>query len=238
MNYCKDVLASEGANAGDKMVKMPSLLSPPQQEEPSRIIQQGPLTFDPLPLTEQAKDSQLAAANDQAKLMRWHYHLGHLSFPKLKQLALNGEIPKKLAKVLSPKCTGCCFGVMTKLSRRGKETKANYEVFVTTKPGEGVLVNQMTLSEVGFYMQLKGKVTKKCYKCATIFVNHYSRLQFSHLQLDDWSAKALAAKLAFEQYAAKHGVKIMHCHCNNRCFHDTPSNKRATTQGSNSAFVG
>ncbi len=47
--------------------------------------------------------------------MRWHYRLGHLSFSKLKQLALNGEISKKLAKVKPPKCTGCLFGAMTKI---------------------------------------------------------------------------------------------------------------------------
>jgi hypothetical protein len=33
-------------------------------------------------------------------------------------------------------------------------------------------------------------------------------------------ADILAAKLAFEQYAAKQGVKILHYHCNNRRFHN------------------
>jgi hypothetical protein len=87
--------------------------------------------------------------------MRWHYRLGHLTFPKLKQLALNGKILKKLAKVLPPKCAGCLFGTMTKLHWQGKETKANHEVFVVTKPGECVLVNQMMSTKVGFYEQLK-----------------------------------------------------------------------------------
>jgi hexulose-6-phosphate isomerase len=43
--------------------------------------------------------------------MRWHYHLGHLSFAKLKQLALNGEVPRCLAKVKPPACVGCLFDV-------------------------------------------------------------------------------------------------------------------------------
>jgi hypothetical protein len=121
--------------------------------------------------------------------MRWHYYLGHLTLPKLKQLALNGKTPKKLTKVLPPKCAGCLFGVMTKLPWQGKEIKANQEVFVATKPGEYVLA------------QLKGKLTKKRYKCATVFVNHFSCLQFVHLQLDNKSNKTLAANFAFEQYA-------------------------------------
>jgi hypothetical protein len=146
--------------------------------------------------------------------------LSYLTFPKLKQLALNGKIPKKFAKVLPPKCAGCLFGAMTKLPWRGKETKDNHEVFVATKPGECISVDQMTSTEVGFFAQLKSKLTKKHYKCATVFVNHFSRLQFVHPQLDDKSNETLAAKLAFKKYAAEHGVKIQHYHCNNRRFHD------------------
>ncbi len=84
--------ASEGANADNRMIKTANLPSP-QQEEPLKITQQGPLTFDPSPPTKEAKDVQLLAANKQAKLMRWHYSLGHLTFPKHKQLPLNGKIP-------------------------------------------------------------------------------------------------------------------------------------------------
>jgi hypothetical protein len=115
VNYQKDLSASEGANGDNRIVKIENLPLPPQEEEPPRVIQQGPLIFDPLTPTEEAKDVKLAAANNQAKLMRWHYRLGLPSFPKLKQLVLNGKIPKKLAKVLPPKCTGCLFGTMTKL---------------------------------------------------------------------------------------------------------------------------
>jgi hypothetical protein len=78
----------------------------------------------------------------------------------------------------------------------------------------------MTSTEVGFFAQLKGKLTKKRYKCATVFVDHFSHLQFVHLQLNDGSNKTLAAKLAFEQYAAEHGVKILHYHWDNGRFHD------------------
>jgi hypothetical protein len=93
VNYQKDVSASEGANLNDRMVKTANLLSPPLQEEPSRVPRQRPLTFDPSPPTNEAKDVQISAANKQAKLMQWHCRLGHLTFPKLKQLALNDKIP-------------------------------------------------------------------------------------------------------------------------------------------------
>jgi hypothetical protein len=38
VKYCKDMLASERVNADDKTMKMSNLPSPPQQEEPSRVI--------------------------------------------------------------------------------------------------------------------------------------------------------------------------------------------------------
>jgi hypothetical protein len=211
--------ASEGANADNRTVKTANLPSP-QQEEPSKVTQQGPLTFNPSHPIEEAKVLQLSAANEQAELMQLHDRLGHLTFPKLKQLALSGKFPKKLAKVLPPKCAGCLFGAMMKLPWQGKETKADHEVFIATKPGECILVGQMMSTEVGFFAQLKGKLTRKHYKCATVFVNHYSHLCFVHLQLDNKSNKTLAAKLAFEQYAAEHGVKVLHYHCDNGCFYD------------------
>jgi hypothetical protein len=153
--------------------------------------------------------------------MRWHYRLGHLAFAKLKQLALNGEIPKKLANIMPPKCAGCLFGVMTKIPWRGKETKASHEVFIATKPGECVSVNQMASTEVGFFAQMKGKLTKRRYGCATIFVDHLSHLRFVHLQIDDTSTETLGAKRTFETFAAEHGMRILHYHCNNGRFHDS-----------------
>jgi hypothetical protein len=152
--------------------------------------------------------------------MRWHYRLGHLTFPKLKQLTLNGEIPKKLAKVAPSKCAGCIFGAMTKIPWRGKETKASHEVFTATKLVECISVDQMVSTEVGFFAQMKGKLTKKRYRCATIFVEHYSHLRFVHLQVDNSSVETIAAKLAFEAFVAEHGVKIQHYHCNNGRFFD------------------
>jgi hypothetical protein len=73
----------------------------------------------------------------------------------------------------------------------------------------------MTSTEVGFYVQMKGKLTKKRYRCATVFIDHYSRLRFVHLQVNDSSVETVAAKQAFETFAAKHGVKIQHYHYNN-----------------------
>ena len=86
---------------------------------------------------------------------------------------------------------------------------------------------------------MKGKLTKKCYKCATIFVDHFSHLRFVHLQLDNKSDETLAIKLALEQYAEEHGVKILNYYCDNGRFPmATSSDKHAKMQGSDSPSVG
>jgi hypothetical protein len=104
---------------------------------------------------------------------------------------------------------------MMKIPWRGKETKASHKVFVVTKPGECVSFDQMTSTEPGFYTQLKGKLTKKRYRCTTIFVNHFSRLQYVYPQVNVSSIKTVAAEHAFKSFTAEHGVRILHSHCNN-----------------------
>jgi hypothetical protein len=113
--------------------------------------------------------------------MRWHHCLGHLSFFKLKKLAIIGKIPKQLAKVKPPVCAGCLFGAMTKVPWWGKEGESDHKLFLATKPGQIVSVNQMISMQVGFIAQLKGGLTKKQYTAAMVFTDHYSRLQYIHL---------------------------------------------------------
>ena len=134
----------DAANEKDNTVRTSNLPPPPVEEDPSdESIHRGSLTFYLNPPEAEKEDSPLSAADDPAELMRWHYRLGHLTFAKLKQLALNGKIPKKLAPLNPPKCTGYLFGAMTKIPWRGKESKSSHKVFVATKPGETVSVNQM-----------------------------------------------------------------------------------------------
>ena len=78
----------------------------------------------------------------------------------------------------------------------------------------------MSSTELGFVAQLKGKLTKKQYCCAIVFVDHYSRLRYVHPQVDDSSIETVTAKHAFETFAAQHGVGIQHYHCDNGRFSD------------------
>jgi hypothetical protein len=196
------------------------------------------LTFDPSPPLEDEEETHFVAADDTAKLMRWHYRLGHLSFAKLKMLAKNGEIPRRLARVSPPKCAGCLFGAMTKLPWHGKESKTSHEVFVASKPGECVSVDHMVSTQAGFYVQLKGKLTNKRYRAASMFVDHFPRLRFVHLMQDLSSEEMVNAKLAFERFAAEHGVKIKHYHCDNGRFADNAFKQSCEQSGQRLTFCG
>ncbi len=129
----KHITDSEGTTSDNLTVQGNNLLSGKGDKEEKETTRMGPLTLDVNPKLEEDEHLYLAAVDDQAKLMRWHYRLGHLSFSKLKQLVLNGKIPQGLAKVKPPACTGCLFGAITKVPLRGQET--SLEVFVATKVG-------------------------------------------------------------------------------------------------------
>jgi hypothetical protein len=183
---------SEGASATDGDI--------------SKTEHMGPLTFDPRPVLEQ--DNELTASDDQTELMRWHYRLGYLSFPKLKLLAALGEIPKRLANIQPPVCAGCAFSAMTKVpwQSKGEETP----VFTATKPGQCVSVDHMESTQVGLFAQLKGALTLRCYRAATVFVDHFSGYKYIHLMSHLSSEETIAAKIAFEQHASNLGITILH----------------------------
>jgi len=55
-----------------------------EDRDTSKVEQKGPLTFDPCPEREQDEHHVPLDSYNQAELMHWHYRLGHLSFPKLR----------------------------------------------------------------------------------------------------------------------------------------------------------
>jgi hypothetical protein len=164
----KPPLASEGATSNNVTVQASNLSSEKESKEEKQTTRMGPLTFNMNPELKEDKHVYFAVVNNQAELMHWHYHLGHLAFSKLKQLALSGKIPHQLAKVKPPACTGCLFGAMTKVPWKGQDTSS--KVFVATKVGQCVSVNQMILTQVGFITQLKGNTHQE-----TLYSSHRLR---------------------------------------------------------------
>jgi hypothetical protein len=81
--------------------------------------------------------------------------------PKAQAACPQWRDPKEACQGAASQVCWLPVWLMTKLPWQGKETKANHEVFIATKPGECISVDQITSTEVGFYAQLKGKLTKK-----------------------------------------------------------------------------
>lgn len=153
-----------------------------------------------------------------AKEISLQYRLNHIPFLCLRRLIQMGVLPQRLLDVPTPVCPACQYG---KLHRRPWHSKGQpSRTRRITHPGQVVSVDQLTASADGFMAQLKGKLTKKHNKHATVFVNQFSRLSYVHLHSTLSSADTLFAKHQFEIFARECGVKIEHYHGDNGCFAD------------------
>ena len=153
------------------------------------------------------EDTEPTMISAQDELMRWHYHLNHLSFDRMFKMAKQGLLPKKILKANIPICSACQYGKMHRKPWRMKGRPSNPSR-VATEPGQIVSVDQLESPTPGFIAQLKGTLTKQCYKYATVFVDQYSRLSYVHLQRTITSDETVQAKIAFERYAQERGVQI------------------------------
>jgi hypothetical protein len=151
-------------------------------------------------------------------MLRYHYTFNHASLKKLRILAKHGVIPHRLAKCDSPICSACMYGKATRRPWRTRSLANQDEALVPTKPGQVVSVDQLASPTPGLIAQITGTLTTKRYKHATMFVNHYLDLSFVHLQKTTDADETLEAKKAFEQFAASHGVYILHYHADNGVF--------------------
>jgi hypothetical protein len=134
-------------------------------------------------------------------------------------MALRGDLPKNLATCDLPKCPGCLYGKACKRPWRTSLQDTHIRPLIDiTRPGQCISVDQLESPTPGFIAQLKGKPTLHRYRAATIFVDHYSRLGFVHLQESTTAEETLQAKHAFERYSRSHGVHIEHYHADNGRF--------------------
>lgn len=65
-------------------------------------------------------------------------------------------------------------------------------------------------------------LTTKRYKCATVYVNQYSRLGYVYLQKTASAEETVEGKKAFEAFARQHGVQILNYHADNGIFKAHP----------------
>ena len=111
-----------------------------------------------------------------------HHKFGLVLMRKLRGMAKQGILPRRLAKCQIPTCLACLYAKATKKPWRGKTTKRFNDAEQATKPGHVVSVDQLVSPTPGLIAQIRGFLTTKRYKYATLFVDQFSRLGFVYLQ--------------------------------------------------------
>ena len=130
----------------------------PQHSESEGVT--NDFTVSPTVIPSDDQDEPLLKS-DQAALMRLHEQLGHCSFAQLKQMAEQGIIPRKLAKVPPPKCPSCLYG---KAHRKPWHThKIDPKIKPSTVPGAVVSINQLESPVPGFVPIAKGSPEAMAY---------------------------------------------------------------------------
>ena len=109
---------------------------------------------------------------------------------------------------------------------------------MANKSGKILFVDQMNWSNLEFIAQLKGKLTRRRYKHATIFVDHYSDLSYIHLQETLSSNETVQVKYAFEAYERKYSVTILHYHADDGRFADNLYINDVNIQGQTISYCG
>jgi hypothetical protein len=157
-------------------------------------------------------------ANTAAEFLRYHVKYGHATTDRMKELARQGIIPKRLEKCPVPVCSSCMYGKATKRQWRQKSAKNGNPPEKAENPGDVVSVDQMVSHTPGLIAQMTGWITKQRYRYATIFVEHRSDLTFIYLQRSATADETIEGKKAFEKFCAHRGVQVSHYHADNGIF--------------------
>ena len=152
-----------------------------------------------------------------AKLLMAHYNMGHAPFSKLRIMAKRGILPRALATCPQPTCTACEYARATKRPWRPRH-RMNHCRKEATYPGEIVSVDQMVSPTPGLIGQMSGFLTRKRYRYATVYVDHYTGYGYVHPQITASAEETIESKKAFETTASTHGIPIHHYHADNGIF--------------------
>ena len=168
------------------------------------------------PLSEDTLDKP--REDPSAEFLRCHYKFGHISPKRLQFLARLGVIPRRLSQCPVPLCGSCAYGKAHKRAKRTKTKASTQPAKPIEAPGDCVSVDVLVSSTPGLIAQMSGGLTKKRYKYACIFVDHYSDLGYVHLLQEQTGEALLEAKESFELYAESMGVATKHYHADNGIF--------------------
>jgi GAG-pre-integrase domain len=128
---------------------------PSQREQPlvSDYDLNGPKDSASPTVIEDEEDR--SPQDTSADFLHWHHRLGHISPKKIRLMAKEGILPRKLADCKVPRCTSCLFGKATRRPWRSKTPNNQTDPSRTIiKPGDCVSVDQLESTTPGLIAQL------------------------------------------------------------------------------------
>jgi len=81
-----------------------------------------------------------------------------------------------------PACAACLYVQATRKSWRNKGRRDWAGATQASSPGQLVSIDQLSSPTPGLVAQIKGKLTKSRYTCATIYVDQFSGFSYIYLQ--------------------------------------------------------
>lgn len=200
----------------------------PETREPSPIQKEAAPALnekDKQVLEDIKKAAQNAAqplTDAQRELLSVHHRLGHAHMDQILDWAKKGRIPKlsKAARTcIVPRCCDCLYAKAQKRAWRTRKQPAPLRR-EDSKPDSRVSVDQLEVTTPGLIPQLKGKLMKAKFTCATIFVDEFSGKDFVYCQTSTNATETLAAKTACEQHFETFDVEIKAYHADNERFQE------------------
>ena len=167
---------------------------------------------------DQHTASGIASPTDNELFLSWHIKLGHAPFKHVRWAATQGILPKRLAQCTNVICPACLYGKQKRRPWRFKGTTNSSPIKKATRPGQFVSCDQLISGTPGLMGQTSGTLTKRRYTVATVFVDHFSGLDYVHFQESTSALETVEAKQAFERFARDRGVSVEHYHCDNGVF--------------------
>lgn len=162
--------------------------------------------------------SPTTPSTDDELFLSWHIKLGHAPFKNVRWAATQGILPKRLAHCGNVVCPACMYGTQKRRPWRYKGGKTPNPIKKAVRPGQFVSCDQLISGTPGLMGQTSGKLTRRRYYVATVFVDHFSGLDYVHFQESTSALETVEAKHAFERFSKDRGVTIEHYHCDNGVF--------------------
>ena len=153
-------------------------------------------------------------------------------------MARQGVIPRPLMHARKPACAACLYTQATRKSWRNKGRRDWAGATQASLPGQLVSVDQLSSPTPGLVAQVKGKLTKSRYTCATIYVDQFSGFSYVHIQKSTSAAETLEGKKAFEITCKQHGIKVSNYHADNGIFRENSWMRQCAKQGQGLTFSG